>query len=107
MPQDVHYADNVMLATEAHLFMGLLHEGWDIITKAPIIIQPLQPKQAEEALVGDISNIKLDETLASIIICFFVLVVCEKIYSKMVLINISLRELKLLYYLQMQVQKKY
>ncbi len=46
-------------------------------------------KQAEEALVGDISNIKLDETLASIIICFFVLVVCEKIYSKMVLINIS------------------
>ena len=49
----------------------------------------LPVKQAETALVGDISSIGPWETAISLLIALFVLFVTRKIYREMVLINIS------------------
>jgi zinc transport system permease protein len=46
-------------------------------------------KQAEVALVGDISKVKFEEAVISVIITIFLSVVIKKIYRKVVLINIS------------------
>lgn len=46
-------------------------------------------KQAEAALVGDISKISFSEVLVTIILCSLIFFIIKKIYSKMVLINIS------------------
>ena len=45
--------------------------------------------KAEAALVGDISQIGFWGTIISIIICLFLIFVTQKIYPKMVLMNIS------------------
>src|SRR4030042_438984 len=45
--------------------------------------------QAEVALVGDISRVKFEEAVISVIITIFLSVVIKKIYRKVVLINIS------------------
>ncbi|MGB9694015.1 MAG: metal ABC transporter permease [Fervidobacterium sp.] len=46
-------------------------------------------EQAEAALVGDISNIQLNDAVFSIILCIIIFFVVKEIYSKMTLINIS------------------
>lgn len=46
-------------------------------------------EQAETALVGDISKVTFRETVISVIVVFFLFLVLKKIYSEMVLINIS------------------
>ncbi len=46
-------------------------------------------KQAETALVGDITKVNLEESIVSIILTFFIFFVIKRIYSKIVLINIS------------------
>jgi len=45
--------------------------------------------QAEAALVGDISKIQLNEAIFSIILCAIVFLICQKIYPRMTLINVS------------------
>jgi len=49
----------------------------------------LPVEQAQTALVGDISRVRLGETVASILVSFFLLLAVRKIYSSIVLINIS------------------
>jgi len=46
-------------------------------------------EQAETALVGDITKVNLGEVAATVILCLLVFFVVKKIYSKMVLINVS------------------
>jgi zinc transport system permease protein len=46
-------------------------------------------EQAETALVGDITKVGLSETVITAILCFLVFFIIKKIYSQMVLINIS------------------
>jgi len=46
-------------------------------------------EEAEAALVGDILNIKLNDAVFSVALCTLILLIVEKIYSKMTLINIS------------------
>jgi zinc transport system permease protein len=46
-------------------------------------------EQAETALIGDITKVSLNETLVTTILCFLVFVIIKKVYSQMVLINIS------------------
>lgn len=46
-------------------------------------------EQAETALVGNITKVNLAEVIISIILCLLVFFITKKIYSKMVLINIS------------------
>jgi len=46
-------------------------------------------EQAETALVGDITKVSLSEALITAILCFLVFFIIKKIYSQMVLINIS------------------
>ncbi len=46
-------------------------------------------EQAETALVGDITKVSLSEALVTTILCFLVFFIIKKIYSRMVLINIS------------------
>jgi zinc transport system permease protein len=46
-------------------------------------------EQAETALVGDISRITFWETIISVAVSIFLVIVLKKIYSEMVLINIS------------------
>jgi ABC-type Mn2+/Zn2+ transport system permease subunit len=46
-------------------------------------------EQAETALVGDISQVGLKETITSIVLCILVFLVTRRIFSKMILINIS------------------
>lgn len=49
----------------------------------------LPVEQAQTALVGDISRVRLGEAVASILVSFFLLLAVRKIYSSIVLINIS------------------
>ncbi len=46
-------------------------------------------EQAQTALVGDISRVRLGEAVASILVSLFLLLAVRKIYSSIVLINIS------------------
>jgi ABC-type Mn2+/Zn2+ transport system permease subunit len=46
-------------------------------------------EQAETALVGDITKVGLRDTLLVIFLCFFLFLIIKKIYSKIILINIS------------------
>jgi ABC-type Mn2+/Zn2+ transport system permease subunit len=46
-------------------------------------------EQAEAALVGDISKVSLAETAVSVVLAIFLFLMITKIYSKMVLINVS------------------
>jgi ABC-type Mn2+/Zn2+ transport system permease subunit len=46
-------------------------------------------EQAEAALVGDISRVGFAEATISVVLAFFLFLVVKKIYSKIVLINIS------------------
>jgi zinc transport system permease protein len=46
-------------------------------------------KQAEAALVGDITKVSFGETAVSVILTFLLFFVIKRIYSKIVLINIS------------------
>lgn len=46
-------------------------------------------EQAETALVGDISKVGFRETLATMVVAFSLLLVLRKLYSRMVLINVS------------------
>jgi len=46
-------------------------------------------ERAEAALVGDISSIQFNDAVFSIALCLLVFFLVEKIYSKMILINIS------------------
>lgn len=46
-------------------------------------------EQAETALIGDITKVGLSEALITAILCFLVFFIIKKIYSQMVLINIS------------------
>ena len=48
---------------------------------------PIQ--QAEAALVGDISRVRFAEAIISVVLAFLLFLVVKKIYSKIVLINIS------------------
>jgi ABC-type Mn2+/Zn2+ transport system permease subunit len=45
--------------------------------------------QAETALVGDISKVRLDEAAISVTLCLVLFLIVRRIYSKIVLINIS------------------
>jgi ABC-type Mn2+/Zn2+ transport system permease subunit len=49
----------------------------------------LPVEQAETALVGDIANTGTNEALVSISVCALVMIVVNRIYPKLVLINIS------------------
>jgi ABC-type Mn2+/Zn2+ transport system permease subunit len=49
----------------------------------------LPVEQAETALVGDISKVGFWETVISLIVALFLILVIKKIYPKMVLINVS------------------
>ena len=46
-------------------------------------------EQAEAALVGDISRVRFAEAIISVVLAFLLFLVVKKIYSKIVLINIS------------------
>ena len=46
-------------------------------------------EQAEAALVGDISRVRFVEAIISVVLAFLLFLVVKKIYSKIVLINIS------------------
>jgi ABC-type Mn2+/Zn2+ transport system permease subunit len=46
-------------------------------------------EQAETALVGDISKVGLAEAIISVVLALFLFIILQKIYSKIVLINIS------------------
>lgn len=46
-------------------------------------------KQAEVALVGDITRVNLIDTIVSVIVCFVLFLVIRKIFPQMILINIS------------------
>lgn len=45
--------------------------------------------QAETALVGDITNVSLEAVIINIVLCLLIFFTIKKIYSKMILINIS------------------
>jgi len=46
-------------------------------------------EKAETALVGDITKVSFGETIITAILCLFIFLIIKKIYSQMVLINIS------------------
>ncbi|MEM3406073.1 MAG: metal ABC transporter permease [Nitrososphaerota archaeon] len=46
-------------------------------------------EQAEEALIGDISKVSFEDTIILVLSCLFIFLIIKKIYSKMILINIS------------------
>ena len=46
-------------------------------------------EEAETALIGDITKVSLGETLITALLCILVFILVKKIYSKMLLINIS------------------
>lgn len=46
-------------------------------------------EQAEAALVGDISRVRFAEAIISVVLAFLLFLVVKKIYSKIVLLNIS------------------
>ncbi len=46
-------------------------------------------EKAERALVGDITKVSFGETIITAILCLFIFLIIKKIYSQMVLINIS------------------
>jgi zinc transport system permease protein len=46
-------------------------------------------EQAEEALIGDISKVSFGDTIILVLSCFLIFLIIKKIYSKMILINIS------------------
>jgi len=46
-------------------------------------------EQAEKALIGDISKVGFGEVLITVILCLLVFAVLKRIFSKMILINIS------------------
>jgi zinc transport system permease protein len=54
---------------------------------AAFLFLPIE--QAETALVGDITKVNLSEAVITAILCFLVFFIIKKIYSQMVLINIS------------------
>jgi zinc transport system permease protein len=45
--------------------------------------------QAETALVGEITKVSLNETMITVILCLLVFFIVKKIYSKIILINVS------------------
>jgi len=49
----------------------------------------LPVEKAESALVGDITKVSLSEVIITIILCLLVFFLVKKVYSKMILINIS------------------
>ena len=46
-------------------------------------------EEAETALIGDITKVSLGETLITALLCILVFILVKKIYSKMLLINVS------------------
>ncbi|MCD6115132.1 metal ABC transporter permease [bacterium] len=49
----------------------------------------LPTEEAETALIGDITKVSLKETLITAALCILIFILIKKIYSKMLLINIS------------------
>ena len=46
-------------------------------------------EKAETALIGDITKVSLEETLITAVLCILIFILIKKIYSKMLLINVS------------------
>jgi len=49
----------------------------------------LPTEEAETALIGDITKVSLKETLITAALCILIFILIKKIYSKMLLINVS------------------
>ena len=62
IPDEVHYADNLLLATEARILLGKLLPGWNPVT--PYLkeeILPLCPADAEKLFLDSFSKFKKGE----------------------------------------------